>query len=267
LACLVLAQVKLIADIGTNPELIKVDVSDVLLHHFLKHYDAMGVKEFILHGNDFLIHEIKSNYQNSFNIKFIPISKDTFLKYREIDVQKYLKLKHTGKLDLFYQQVPDDKNCKLWILQNDLKKKYISGDELCFILDLDEFVDLSAKELKLINESDIEYCRGQLIDMTGHTDGELVSLTKDASIFKQLNERVNITKGIAGRVLLKIILTRGHLEHACGHHRLYQLSNHSKKNWHKAFNVFHCKYFQQNIKGGLGPWGIKEEEFFKRRKL
>ena len=26
---------KLIADIGTNPDLIKIDVADVLLHHFL----------------------------------------------------------------------------------------------------------------------------------------------------------------------------------------------------------------------------------------
>ena len=55
---------KLIADIGTNPELIKIDVTDVLLHHFLKHYDNIGVTEFILHGNDVVVDAMKSNYKD-----------------------------------------------------------------------------------------------------------------------------------------------------------------------------------------------------------
>ena len=35
-----------------------------------------------------------------------------------------------------------------------------------------------------------------------------------------------------------------------------------KKNWSSVLAVDHCKYFKQNIEGGLGPHGAKEQVYF-----
>jgi hypothetical protein len=259
---------KLIADIGTNPDLIKIDVADVLLHHFLKHYSDLGVSEFILHGNDVIIDSIKPLYNDLYNINFVTISAEEFLKYRKRDCDTFLQLESQGLLELYHQQYPGPNICPLWIIQNDLKKQYLSEDELCFILDLDEFVELSATELASIHNSDIEYCSGTLVDRVGYLSNELVSLNKDINIFRQLDQQINITKSIANRATNKIIITRGHLESCFGHHGLYKKSDaFDKKKWPQILNVWHCKYFKQNIDGGLGRHGIKEQEYFKTRNV
>ena len=254
---------KVIADIGTNPNLIKIDVSDILLHHFLKHYDDMGVTEFILHGNDEVINAIKSNYENRYNIKFIYINREKFREYKNRDWEMYNALKDAGKLKGYQHPPVSPHTCPLWIIQNDLKKQYIADNELCFILDLDEFVDLSATELKLIQDSDIRLCKGILVDRIGESDGKLITLNKQMDIFEQLNQTADITWGFAKRATRKVIITRGHLEHCHGHHDLYNKTDPSyKKRWPNMLNINHCKYFKQNIEGGLGPHGRKEQVYF-----
>lgn len=254
---------KLIADIGTNPELIKIDVTDVLLFHFLKHYDSIGVTEFILHGNNEVIDVIKPTYSSRYNIKFIPISSEKFYEYKNRDWSMYDTLKNTGELNNYQHSPSHPYTCPLWIIQNDLKKQHITNNELCFILDLDEFVDLSATELKLIQDSDIQFCKGVLIDRIGESDGKLITLNKQMDIFEQLNQTTDITKGLASRATTKVIITRGHLEHCFGHHGLYNKADgRSKKAWSDVLNVNHCKYFKQNIEGGLGPHGKKEQVHF-----
>ena len=127
---------------------------------------------------------------------------------------------------------------------------------MCLILDLDEFVDLSATELKLIQDSDIQLCKGILVDRIGESDGELITLNKQIDIFEQLNQTVDITWGFAKRATRKVIITRWHLEHCHGHHDLYIKTDPSyKKRWPNTLNINHCKYFKQNIEGGLGPLG------------
>jgi len=251
---------KLIADIGTNPELIKIDVTDVLLHHFLKHYDSIGVTEFILHGNDEVIDAIKPIYKNRYNIKFIYINSEKFYEYRNRDWSMFDDLKAVDKVKDYNHPPPNPHTCPLWIIQNDLKKQHITDNELCFILDLDEFVELSSLELRLIQESDIQFCRGFLRDRIGESNGELITLNKQINIFEQLNQTVNITRRLK-RDTQKIIITRGHLEHSHGHHYLYNRADLPKKNWPSALTVYHCKYFKQNIEGGFGPWGTKEQAY------
>jgi hypothetical protein len=253
---------KLIADIGTNPELIKIDVTDVLLHHFLKHYDSIGVTEFILHGNDEVINTIKPIYENRYNIKFIYINSEKFYEYKNRDWSMYNDLKAAGKVKDYHHPPANPNTCPLWIIQNDLKKQHITDNELCFILDLDEFVELSSLELRLIQESDIHFCRGVLRDRIGESNGELITLNKQIDIFEQLNQTVDITKGLANRATQKVIITRGHLEHCHGHHCLYNRADLPKKNWSSVLTVDHCKYFKQNIEGGLGPHGIREQAYF-----
>lgn len=257
---------KLIADIGTNPELIKIDVTDALLHHFLKHYDGIGVTEFILHGNNELINTIKPNYKDLYNINFIPITSEEFFNYKKRDCDMHDRLKELDQLVEYNQQPPSRNICPLWIMQNDLKKQYLTKDELCFILDLDEFVDITASELKTIKESNVDFCRGVLNDRVGHSEGQLVSLNKNTHIFEQLDEEVDITYKVAHRATNKIIITKGHLEHCFGHHGLYKKSDNTKNCLPEVLTVFHCKYFKQNIEGGLGVHGRKEENFFKHNK-
>lgn len=257
---------KVIADIGTNPELIKIDVADILLHHFLKHYDDMGVTEFILHGNDEVINTIKSSYENRYNIKFIYINSERFYEYKNRDWSMRNALKDAGKLKDYHHPPVSPHTCPLWIIQNDLKKQHITDNELCFILDLDEFVELSSLELRLIQESDIHFCRGILRDRAGFAADKLVTLDKETHISKQLNQQIDITRGIAKRAVNKVIITRGHLEHCHGHHDLYNRADLSKKRWSDVLNVNHCKYFKQNIEGGLGVYGRKEENFLKHNK-
>lgn len=257
---------KLIADIGTNPELIKIDVTDVLLHHFLKHYDSIGATEFILHGNDEVINTIKPNYQDSYNINFIPITAEEFFNYRKRDCDMHDRLKESDQLSEYNQQSPSGHICPLWIIQNDLKKQYLTRDELCFILDLDEFVDITASELKTIKESGVDFCRGTFNDRIGHSEGQLVSLNKSAHIFEQLDEEVDVTYGLACRATNKIIITKGHLEHCFGHHDLYNKDGaHSKKCFNIKFNVNHCKYFKQNIEQGLGVHGRREQDYLNKK--
>lgn len=252
---------KLIADIGTNPELIKIDVTDVLLHHFLKHYNSIGVTEFILHGNDEVINTIKPNYKDLYNINFIPITSEEFFNYKKRDCDMHDRLKELDRLGEYHQQPPRPNICPLWIIQNDLKKQYLTKDELCFILDLDEFVDITDVELKTIKESNVDFCRGALNDRIGHFEGQLVSLNKNTHIFEQLDEEVNITNKVAHRATNKIIITKGHLEHCFGHHDLYNRADLSKKIWPDVLNVNHYKYFKQNVEGGLGPHGRKEQAY------
>lgn len=252
---------KLIADIGTNPELIKIDVADVLLFHFLKHYDSIGVTEFILHGNDAVVDAMKINYQGSYNIDFIPISSDNFFDYRKRDCGMHDRLKESGQLSKYNQQPPSRHICPLWIIQNDLKKQYLTENELCFILDIDEFVNISSTELTTLQEHDIDFCRGTLRDRIGKSDNELISLNKQTPIFEQLDQYIDITNGIARRGTNKIIITKGHLEHCFGHHGLYKKSDNTMSCPSKVLIVYHCKYFKQNIDGGLGAHGRKEEIF------
>ena len=255
---------KVIADIGTNPELIKMNVTDILLFHFLKHYDSMGVTEFILHGNIEVIDAIKPTYSSRYNIKFIPICSEEFYEYKNRDWIIYDTLKNAGELDHYCHPPSIPQTCPLWIIQNDLKKQHITNSELCFILDLDEFVDLSATELKLIQDSDIQFCKGVLRDRIGESNGKLITLNKQIDIFEQLDQTVDITKGLANRAFRKVIITRGHLEHCHGHHDLYNRADLSKKRWPDVLNINHCKYFKQNIEGGLGPHGAKEQAYFNK---
>ncbi len=253
---------KLIADIGTNPELIKIDVTDILLHHFLKHYDDIGVTEFILHGNNEVINTIKPTYSSRYNIKFIPICSEKFYEYKNRDWSMHNTLKDTKRLKEYQHPPPNPNTCPLWIIQNDLKKQYITENELCFILDLDEFVELSSTELKLIESSEIQFCKGVLRDRIGGSNGNLATLNKQVDIFEQLNKTVDITKGLAKRATQKVIITRGHLEHCHGHHDVYNKADLSKKKWTSVLNIDHCKYFKQNIECGLGPHGRKEQAYF-----
>ena len=257
---------KLIVDIGTNPDLIKIDVADVLLHHFLKYYSNLGVTEFILHGNDTIIDAIKPIYTDLYNIHFVYITKEKYLEYVKRDCNIFKKLEEQGLLDLYYKLGCGKNVLPEWLIQNDLKRQYLSEDELCFILDLDEFVDVSSAELKLIKESDIQYCRGVMVDRIGYSSSnDLVSLTKDIDIFKQLDQQIDITWAIGKRATNKIIITRGHLESCFGHHGLYKKSDIiNKKSWPQILNVCHCKYFKQNIDGGLGFHGRKEQEYFNK---
>jgi hypothetical protein len=255
---------KLIADIGTNPELVKIDATDVLLFHFLKHYDNMGVTDFILHGNKAVIDMAKSNYQNSYNINFVSISEEEFLNYKKRDCDLYNRLKELDQLNMHNQQTPYKEICPLWIIQNDLKKRYIMKNELCFILDLDEFVDLSSVGLKAIRGSDIDFCKGVLRDRSGESSEDFITLKKQLNIFEQLNQTVDITKS-SGRAVNKIIITRGHLEHCYGHHDLYNKNDHHKKSWKNILNVDHCKYFKQNIEGGLGAHSKKERNYLNNK--
>ena len=256
---------KVIVDIGTNPNLIKIDVADVLLHHFLKYYRNLGVTEFILHGNDTIINAIKPVYKDFYNINFVPINTEKYLEYTKRDCNIFKKLKERGLLELYHKLGCGGNVLPEWLIQNDLKRQYLSEDELCFILDLDEFVELSATELKLINDSGVQYCRGILVDRIGYSSNEPVNLNKDIDIFKQLDQQIDITKKIGKRAINKIIITRGHLESCFGHHGLYKRSDiWDKKSWSRILNVWHCKYFKQNIEGGLGSHGIKEQEYFKK---
>lgn len=256
---------KLIADIGTNPELIKVDVTDVLLYHFLKHYDSIGVTEFILHGNNDVIDALKPSYTDDYNINFIPIYKEKFYEYRERDWNMFNMLKTSGQLSQFCHPEKRPNTCPLWIIQNDLKKQYIAKDELCFIVDLDEFVRLSSNEFKMIQESDIHFCRGILRDRAGFSADKLVTLDKETHISKQLNQQIDITRGVAKRAVNKVIITRGHLDHCHGHHGVYNKSDVQKKKWINILDVYHYKYFKQNIDSGLGVHGRKEQDFFKQQ--
>lgn len=253
---------KLIADIGTNPELIKIDVTDILLFHFLKHYNNMGVTEFILHGNDMVIDAMKSNYQDSYNINFIPITAEEFFNYRKRDCDMHDRLKESDQLSEYNQQSPSGHICPLWIIQNDLKKQYLAEHELCFILDLDEFVDLSSTELTTLQYHDIEFCRGVLRDRIGQSEGELISLNKQAPISEQLSQHVDITTGVAKRATNKVIITKGYLEHSFGHHGLYKKNDNTKNCLPEVLTVFHYKYFKQNIESGLGAHGHKEQSYF-----
>jgi len=252
---------KLIADIGTNPKLIKIDVTDVLLHHFLKHYDNIGVTEFILHGNDEVINTIKPIYNDLYNINFIPITSEEFSNYKKRDCDMHYRVKELNQMARYNQQSCSDHICPLWIIQNDLKKQYLTKDELCFILDLDEFVDITASELKTIKESNVDFCRGSLIDRAGHSEGQLVTLNKNTHIFEQLDEEVDITRKIGRRDNNKIIITKGHLEHCFGHHGLYDKGNDTKNSLSEKLTVLHFKYFKQNLEGGFGPHGSKEYKF------
>lgn len=249
---------KLIADIGTNPELIKIDVTDVLLHHFLKHYDSIGVTEFILHGSDEVISAVKPNYQDLYKINFISISSKEFFNYRQRDCDMYHKLKKLNQLDDYVQQPPTKNICPLWIIQNDLKKQYIKEHELCFVLDLDEFVDLTPAGLNSIQDSDIEFCGGVLRDRIGESNEGLVTLNKQLNISEQLNQTIDLTKALGDRATYKVIITRGHLEHGPGHHGMYNINDLHKKKWPIKLTINHFKYFKQNIEGGLGPYGQKE---------
>jgi hypothetical protein len=252
---------KLIADIGTNPKLIKIDVTDILLHHFLKHYDDIGVTEFILHGNDVVVDAMKSNYKDLYNINFTPITTEEFFNYRKRDCDMHDRLKGLGQLGEYNQQPPSNHICPLWIIQNDLKKQYLTENELCFILDLDEFVDLSSTELTILQDHDIEFCIGVLRDRIGKSENDLISLNKKAPISEQLSQYVDITSGIAKRASNKVIITKGYLEHCFGHHGLYKKSDNTKSCPSEALTVYHYKYFKQNLEGGLGPHGKKEQAY------
>jgi hypothetical protein len=225
----------------------------------------MGVTEFILHGNDEVINALKPNYKDLYNINFIPITSEEFFNYRKRDRDMHYRLKELDQLSKYNQQSPGHNICPLWIIQNDLKKQYLTKDELCFILDLDEFVDITASELKTIKESNVDLCRGVLNDRVGYYEGQLVSLNKNTHIFEQLDEEVNITHKVAHRATNKVIITKGHLEHCFGHHGLYKKVMPMHLKWPDILNVNHCKYFKQNIEGGLGPHGRKEQVYFNNK--
>lgn len=254
---------KLIADIGTN--VYRYDGTRILLHHFLKHYHEIGITEFILHGNTELIERLESKEDfGAFKIKFVKISKEQFLHYKERDCEQYRTLRKEKKLYLYHQQPASGHICPLWLIQNDLKKKYLKDDELCVIVDLDEFIDIKKERLKIVEDKSPDFCAGVMVDRF-FKNGEINNLKIEEDIFEQMTEKASLTKH-ARRAVGKIWLTKGYLEHGFGHHCLYKKSRAGLERGFSGVNIWHMKYFKENLEGPLGIHS-KEVKFIKDGKI
>lgn len=235
---------KAIVDIGTN--IYNINSCKLLFPFFLEHYTNLGVSQFIVHGNAVLVDMLSKQYQNH-DIVFIPITKKKFEEYKQIDCNNAKKILTDSVLaNKYFQQPCSDHICPLWILQNELKKTYIGITELCFILDLDEFVNMSQSDIKTIENNAYDLAYGSLVDMFA-PNGEIVELKPNISIYEQLPIKTKLTS-FSNRAPNKLILTRGHIEHCYGHHDTYINPNYQNYfTYPKHIDVMHMKFFQQNM--------------------
>lgn len=246
---------KAIVDVGTN--FFDLNVVNILLPHFLDYYNSLGVKKFFLHGSDLIEKEVK-NICKGYNIKYIPITKDQFLEYKN----KELKLKDNEN---YCKNHVFSGSCPLWLISNDIKHQYIKKDEWSFILDLDEFVDLSADKVSEIKQSEADFVFGHMVDCIADKGGKIDKLVQDKPIKLQLNKLIHFS-WFSGRSINKVSLTRGHVEHAFGHHAVLKKRPHNFKSFapngqiERAI-VLHMKYFSQNMENILQSPHAKEAKY------
>lgn len=236
---------KAIVDIGTN--IYNSQSCELLLPFFLDHYRSLGVTKFIMHGNKKLIDVVNQRYHD-YDIVFVPITKIQFDKYKQMDCDNAKKIFSDPLLKEKYLQQPcSDYICPLWILQNELKRKHIDTNELCFILDLDEFADISQLDVKSIKDNAYDLVYGSIVDMFA-PNGKIIELQPNISIYEQLTVKTKLTS-FSNRASNKLILTRGHIEHCHGHHDTYIKHTYQNNScYHKNIDVMHMKFFKQNMK-------------------
>lgn len=235
---------KAIVDIGTN--IYNSQSCELLLPFFLDHYESLGVNKFIIHGNEKLIDVVNQKCHN-YDVVFVPITRKQFDEYKQKDCDNAKKIFIDPLLaKKYFQQPCSDFICPLWILQNELKKTYVGINELCFILDLDEFVDMSKLDLKIIEDNAHDLAYGSIVDMFA-LNGKIIELQPNVSIYEQLPVKTKLTS-FGNRATNKLILTRGHIEHCHGHHDTYIKNSYQKKSsYHKNIDVMHMKFFKQNM--------------------
>lgn len=235
---------KAIVDIGTN--IYNTKSCELLLPFFLDHYESLGVNKFIIHGNEKLIDVVNQKCHN-YDVVFIPITRKQFDEYKHMDCEKAKKIFSDPLLEVRYFQQPcSDYICPLWILQNELKKTYVDTNELCFILDLDEFVDMSKLDIEALETNLYDLVYGSIVDMFA-PNGEIIELESNRTIYEQLPIKTKLT-AFSNRTANKLILTKGHIEHCYGHHDIY-CKNTLKKSfcYPKNLDVMHMKFFKQNM--------------------
>lgn len=293
-------KVKVIADIGTN--CYNYEAVKLLLPHFLKHYQSIGLRHFILHGNEELIDMLPTF--NDCEIDYVKISKRQFRDYKALSCEKYYYAKKMNALSFVNLQPCSEFVCPLWIIQNDIKKKFLKDDEYAFILDLDEFVEITSAELFEEIDSGVNFLKGFLVERF-FKEGSIKALQEEYNIFEQMPEKRMFTR-FSGKAENKVFLTKKHIEHCFGHHNTlirewnfnaYQLGKNEaiasainliKENalvnqdstilqsleqqkesvepyspGLKNYNVYHMKFFEQNLPGLKEGRHNKELKFIK----
>ena len=228
---------KLIVDVGTNKYNEKS--TTLLLHHFLKWYDDIGVSHYHIHGNVDLINHIKALYSRN-NITYHQISVDQYDDYKQRDSKLCYEQNNLGTHRVYRTTPGGNNSCPLYMIQNDIKNKYISDDELCFVLDLDEFVDIDIDTI----QDKTDYIRGDVYDMFG-SNGLLPRLRDDKPIMQQLHTPVKLQQA-SKRPCRKIIATRGNIQHCFGHHNLLEMQ-HNYTAAKQPVTVYHMKWFHENV--------------------
>lgn len=228
---------KLIVDIGTNKYNQKS--ATLLLHHFFEWYDNIGVTHYHVHGNIDLLENIRLIYCRP-DITYHPITTDCYDKYKQQDLKLCTEQLKLGDKRIYRATKGGRNRCPLYMIQNDIKKKYISDDELCFVLDLDEFVDIDISTI----QDETDYISGDVYDMFGD-EGLLPRLRVDQPIMQQLHTPVKLQQA-SKRPCRKIIATRGNIQHCFGHHNLLEM-HHNYTAAKQPVTVYHMKWFHENV--------------------
>jgi hypothetical protein len=229
---------KLVVDIGTHK--YNLENTLLLLHHFFEWYDNLGVSYYHVHGNIDLIESVKQIYCRG-DITYHSITVDDYNKYKQQDRELCIEQNNLGDDRVLRTSRKLGKNpCPLWIIQNDIKEKYITENELCFVLDLDEFVDVDINSI----DGDIDYIRGDVYDMFGG-NGLLPKLSNDEPIIQQLHTPVKFQQA-SKRPCRKVVIMRSGIRHCYGHHNLLEMKHNYTQTKIPA-KVYHMKWFHQNV--------------------
>jgi hypothetical protein len=194
--------------------------NDILLNHFLAHYDKLGVSRYyFLHFNNTQI------FIDRPDIITIAIC-----------------------FEQFNEQQKNEKNTKHsvhYLFENQIKKEYIlNANDWCFIVDLDEFVNITPEQIEqetsVISNNNI--VKGYLLDKIANNK-QIKMLQEDQPIGEQFPLGIRLTK-YSNRCEKKIFLTKGHMFHSAGHH--IALSKQTRESG-CIYQIFHYKWFLQNM--------------------
>lgn len=172
-------------------KLITIVYNDAaLLPHFLWHYSALGIKQFLI-----------GVYEE-------PALSETIRK-----VAKGYDVQLTSIPGIF------DGN-KDWELRQSLCRRYVGEEEWWAVTDLDEFHQYPgplAQVCEQLERSGYRYLQSEFLDRVT-ADGHPPALRDDIGLWEQFPAAAYITRDLQKTIATKLMLIRGHSPFCPGHH-------------------------------------------------